>query len=192
MHGYRKCRHCSSDDPCGLDHFFTGMQTAFSGRHRTTLSEQLLLTTGMSSEWASFTNDVLSISGTMGGMAIIRAGSLRAFPNFRLPLSSNSSITYVNRATSFAGSKQTPLNYAPYQKIRNESSIIYGRKYTGHALDRMQDRGFMPSVIENTISEGQVHPGSFPGTVEYYNEINKVKVVVGESRQVITIIPGRL
>ncbi len=59
----------------GLDHFFTGMQIAFSGRHRTTLSERLLQTTGMPAEWASFTNDVLSIGGTMGGMAIIRASS---------------------------------------------------------------------------------------------------------------------
>ncbi len=40
----------------GLDHFFTGMQTAFSGKHRATLSEQLLQTTGMSSDWASLTN----------------------------------------------------------------------------------------------------------------------------------------
>ena len=97
----------------------------------------------------------------------------------------------LESASQFAGSKRAPLDYAPYQKIRNKSAVINGRKYTGHALDRMQDRGFMPSVIENTISEGQTLPGSFAGTLEYYDAVNKVKVVVGESGQVITIIPGR-
>ncbi len=127
----------------------------------------------------------------MGGSAIIRASRLRAFPNFRLPLSSNSSITYVNRATSFAGSKQTPLNYAPYQKIRNESSIIYGRKYTGHALDRMQDRGFMPSVIENAIKNNTRAPNKFAGRVQFYDSTNNISVVT-ENGEVVTTLHGKL
>jgi hypothetical protein len=175
----------------GLDQFIAGMSTAITGNYRAALTEQLLQTTGMPSEWASFTNDVLTIGGTLGGAAIVRASRLRAFPNFRLPISSNSSSIYVNRATSFAGSKLCPLDYASYQQIRNKSAVINGRKYTGHALDRMQDRGFMPSVIENTFVEGQTLPGSFTGTFEYYDAVNKVKVIVGESGQVITIIPGR-
>ena len=161
----------------GLDQFITGISTAITGIHRATLTEQLLQTTGMSSELALFTNNVLSIGGTMGGTAIIRASRTRVFPNFRLPVSSNNSGTYVNRATSFTGSKRAPLDYAPYQKVRNEPAVIYGRKYTGHALDRMQDCGFMPSVIENTISENQAIPGSFAGTLEYYDAVNKVKLL---------------
>ena len=105
----------------------------------------------------------LSIAGNMGSLAAIRAHQLVAFPNFRLPVSSNNSRTYVNRATSFTGSKRAPLDYTSYQKIRNESAVINGRKYTGHALDRMQDRGFMPSVIENAISERHAFLGKFEG-----------------------------
>ena len=53
------------------------------------------------------------------------------------------------------------------------------------------DRGFMPSVIENAISESQAFPGNFAGTLEHYDVVNKVRIIVGESGQVITIIPGR-
>lgn len=68
----------------GLDQFIAGMNTAITGQHRATLTEQLLQTSGMSPEWASFTNDVLSIGGTLGGAAIIRASRIRTFPNFQL------------------------------------------------------------------------------------------------------------
>ncbi len=78
-----------------------------------------------------------------------------------------------NNPTAKPG-ERAALNYAPYQKVRNETAVIYGRKYTGHALDRMQDRGFMPSIIENTISEGQALPGSFAGTLEYYTTLCQV------------------
>ena len=69
----------------GLDQFVAGISTVITGRHSVTLTEQLLQTTGMPSEWASFTNDVLSIGGTMGGSAIIRASKIRAFTSYRLP-----------------------------------------------------------------------------------------------------------
>ena len=175
----------------GLDHFLTGLQTAFTGSSRNSVTNQLLQMTGMPSQTASMVDSILSIAGGMGGIAAIRAKQLSSFPNFRLPVSSNDYNSYVNRAVSFAGSKRNPLEYASYQKVRNEPSLIYGRKYTGHALDRMQDRGFMPSVIENIINKNQALPGSFPGTLEYYDAVNKVKVVVNKNGQVITIIPGR-
>lgn len=69
----------------GLDQFVTGMSAAITGKHRTTLTEQVLQSAGVSSEWASFTNNILSLGGTMGGTAVIRARQLAAFPNFRLP-----------------------------------------------------------------------------------------------------------
>lgn len=68
----------------GLDQFIAGMGTALTGEPRVTLTEQLLQTTGMPSDWASFTNDALSIGGTMGGSAIIRASRVKSFPNFHL------------------------------------------------------------------------------------------------------------
>ena len=68
----------------GLDQFIAGVSTAITGKHRVTLTEQLLQTTDMPSEWASFPNDVLSISGTLGGSAIVRASRLVVFPSFNL------------------------------------------------------------------------------------------------------------
>ena len=69
----------------GLDHFFTGLQTAFSGSPRDNVAMQLLQKTGMSSQTAGMIDSGLSIVGSMGGLAAIRASQLAAFPNFRLP-----------------------------------------------------------------------------------------------------------
>ncbi len=99
--------------------------------------------------------------------------------------------SYVNRGASFAGSKRAPLNYAPYQTIRNKRATINGREYTGHSLDRMQDRGFMPANIENVLQTGTTSPANFSGGLEYYDSVNKIKVIVGETGQIITIIPGK-
>jgi hypothetical protein len=145
----------------------------------------------MPSEWASFTNDVLTIGGTLGGSAIIQVGRFRSVTNFRLPISSNSSSIYVNRGTSFVGSKLCPLDYASYQQIRNKSAVINGRKYTGHALDRMQDRGFMPSIIENAIQNNMGLPNKVAGRVQFYDSINNISVVT-ENGEVVTILHGRL
>ncbi len=106
-------------------------------------------------------------------------------------LSASKGSTNINRATSFAGSRRAPLDYAPYQKIRNESTFINGRKYSGHALDRMQDRGIMPSFVENTINTGNVSPTDLPGRFAHHDPVNKIRVIVGEKGQIITVIPGR-
>jgi len=54
----------------------------------------------------------------------------------------------INREASFAGSKRLPLEYAPYQTIRNEARIINGRKYTGHAL-----AGFLFSHFRKKLAQ---------------------------------------
>ncbi|MCB1740732.1 MAG: RHS repeat-associated core domain-containing protein, partial [Gammaproteobacteria bacterium] len=51
-------------------------------------------------------------------------------------------------ATGFKGSKGFELKNAPYQTVRNEATTINGRDFSGHALDQMQNRGIMPSVVE--------------------------------------------
>ncbi|MCD0217070.1 polymorphic toxin MafB class 1, partial [Enterobacter hormaechei subsp. steigerwaltii] len=58
-----------------------------------------------------------------------------------------------------------------YQSVRNIATEINGRQYSGHALDRMQDRGIMPSVIENTIQTGQ-QIGIKDGKTSYYDSKN--------------------
>ena len=81
------------------------------------------------------------------------------------------------KGISLAGSRRAPLDYAPFQTVRNEVTVINNRTYVGHALDRMQDRGFMPSVIENAIETGKLSPTTFPGRVEYYDPVNNLRVI---------------
>jgi len=56
----------------GMDHFFTGLQTAFSGNPRDNVTSQLLQRTGMSSQTAGLVDSGLSIAGSVGGLAAIR------------------------------------------------------------------------------------------------------------------------
>ena len=81
--------------------------------------------------------------------------------------------------------------FAPSQTVRNEATVINNRTYVGHALDRMQDRGFMPSVIENAIETGKVSPTIVPGRVEYYDPVNNLRVIVQDNERIISVIPKR-
>ncbi|GFM77208.1 sugar-binding protein [Pseudomonas cichorii] len=74
---------------------------------------------------------------------------------------------------------------------RNPPGTIDGRNYSGHAFDRMQERGYTPSVIESTIKNGTSAPGNKPNTTVYTDNSNKVNVVVNsQNGTVITVIPG--
>ena len=41
------------------------------------------------------------------------------------------------------------------------------------------------------VQIGRKSPASFSGGIEYYDSVNKVKIIAGENGQIITIIPGR-
>ncbi len=69
----------------GLDQFFTGLRTAFTGYSHSTVSEHLLQKTGFSQQNASMVNDCISIAGVLGGTAVIRAAQLSSYPAFDLP-----------------------------------------------------------------------------------------------------------
>ncbi len=69
----------------GLDQLITGASTAFTGSPRDTLTSQLLQKTGMSHQTANFVDSGLSVGGTMGAAAVIRASQIAAFPRFYLP-----------------------------------------------------------------------------------------------------------
>jgi len=77
-----------------------------------------------------------------------------------------------------------------YQPVRNTSTEIGGISYSGHALDRMQDRGLMPSVIKNTINNGVISDGRL-GTKLYYDKINNVSVVRNSQGKVVTVKYGK-
>ncbi len=97
----------------------------------------------------------------------------------------------VNRGSSVVGSKRLQLNYTSFQKIRNPPTVINGRKYSGHAIDRMQDRGIMPSVVESTIKNGIESLNKVEGRVQFFDPIENITVVM-ENDVVMTITYGKL
>ncbi len=93
--------------------------------------------------------------------------------------------------TGFLGHKGFELKNSPLQPVRNSPTTISGRDYTGHALDQMQNRGVMPSVVENAVQTGRVTPGNTPGTSVFFDAANQVRVVTDTaSGRVITVIRG--
>jgi RHS repeat-associated protein len=95
-----------------------------------------------------------------------------------------------NEATGFLGRAGNELKNASYQKVRNEPAQINSRDFSGHALDQMQNRGVMPSVVENTVNTGQQFP-TRTGTTGYYDSINNTRVIVNsDTGRVVTVIRG--
>ncbi|EQA5597767.1 hemagglutinin repeat-containing protein, partial [Escherichia coli] len=95
-------------------------------------------------------------------------------------------------ATLPMGSRYNQMNQPKnpsYQPVRNLPATISNREYSGHALDRMQDRGITPSVIENVIKNGKSTP-SRNGTTVHFEPENKVSVVTNSSGKVVTVKYG--
>ena len=89
----------------------------------------------------------------------------------------------------FSGKKGWELKNPKFQPAKNSATNINGRLYRGHALDQMQNRGVPPSVVESTIQSGEiVNVNKNIGTVEYFDPVNKIKVVLNEREEVVTVI----
>ena len=89
----------------------------------------------------------------------------------------------------FFGKKGWELKNPKYQPSKNVVTDINGHLYRGHALDQMQNRGIPPSVVENTIEKGEiVNVDKNLGTIEFYDPINKIKVVTNEREEIVTVI----
>lgn len=67
----------------------------------------------------------------------------------------------------------------PGRPPHNSPATIGDREYSGHALDRMQERGLVPSVIEDTISTGASKAGNSPGTSVFTT--NQAEVVIDDA-----------
>jgi hypothetical protein len=55
----------------------------------------------------------------------------------------------------------------------------------------MQDRGYVPLVIENTIKIGKKTPNKVRGRVQYYDSKNRLRVITEIDGEIVTIIPRR-
>lgn len=68
--------------------------------------------------------------------------------------------------------------FLPGRPSQNSPGEVCGRSFTGHAFDRMQSRGLTPSVVFDTIQNGQRLPGRSSSETVYYSAVNDVSVVV--------------
>ncbi|OED50996.1 hypothetical protein ACH42_00335 [Endozoicomonas sp. (ex Bugula neritina AB1)] len=55
-------------------------------------------------------------------------------------------------------------------KPRNAPEIIQGRDYSGHAIDRMQERGITPTIVDNAIKKGIKSIGNQPDTLIFFGQ----------------------
>jgi RHS repeat-associated protein len=89
-------------------------------------------------------------------------------------------------ASTPVGSSRSPMNAAG----SNRATRIHGRAYSRHALDRMQGRGIVPSVVEDTIRYGiSRRQGLFRRN--YYSEANDLTVITSWRGRVITTGRGQ-
>lgn len=97
-----------------------------------------------------------------------------------------------NRPTADPGPKVRNVWPNPnYPAPRNAPTAINGRDYSGHAIDRMQERGYVPSVVENAIRTGTRTAGNTPAETVFVDAANNLRVVVDTATgRVVTIIPG--
>ncbi len=100
------------------------------------------------------------------------------------------SLAQIKSNNCFFGNKGFELKNPKYQKIRNNPTTIQGRSYGGHALDQMQNRGFTPSVIEETIQYGTSVPNKVAGRMQFYDSVNNISVIT-EDGKVVTVMYGR-
>ncbi len=90
------------------------------------------------------------------------------------------------------GSSGWELKRTKYQSKINKKTIIYGREYTGHALDSMQARGLTPLSIENTIKNGVTSQAPLPGRLMHYDHVNNITVITDQQTgRVITARFGK-
>ncbi len=93
-------------------------------------------------------------------------------------------------ASEFFGSRRAQIQVPnrPPGSPRNIGGDVYGRHYTGHAFDRMQERGLVPTVVEDTVQKGVTVPSDqCPGEFEHY--LYNIKVVTLSDGTVKTVMP---
>ena len=95
-----------------------------------------------------------------------------------------------NPASGVFGRKAFDFKNAEFQSVRNAQETINGIKYSGYALDQMKNRGVLPSIVNNTIEDGEKF-STRVGTIGYVDNVNNVRVILNENAKVVvTVIRG--
>ena len=155
----------------GLDHTITGMNTSITGRPRETVTAQLLQKTGMSSRTAGLVDDGVSMIGTMGGAAAMRAGQAASFPNYMLPTRASSNGR--NHQTLYRAVK--PEELADIQKTGTFRNLGYaeGKYFTtsiegasSYAKQAVKGLGDPPYTLIKTRTSNNIFDGVSPALVD--------------------------
>jgi RHS repeat-associated protein len=95
------------------------------------------------------------------------------------------------RGTGFVGQAGFELKNPSYQVIRNQAAKIKDINFSAHALDQMQNRGILPSIVKNAINTGERF-NTRAGTIGFYDVVNNIRVIVSTSTgKVVTVIRGK-
>jgi hypothetical protein len=83
-------------------------------------------------------------------------------------------------ALGFKGMRGFELKTFPNTELaRNSPTVIEDLSYCDHAIVQMQNRGIMPSVVKNTVQNGNSYPSlSRPSRTVYYDKINDVSAIL--------------
>jgi hypothetical protein len=129
----------------------------------------------------------LAVITVVGAKASLGRGGAAAKANPAAPRAGDPATVVAPKGTVHpstpVGHRGKPLNVVPGT---NSPTTIGGRKFTGHALDRMQEQGLTPSVIEDAISRGTRIPGR-DGTTVFTTD--QAQVIINSLGDVITVYP---
>ena len=114
---------------------------------------------------------VIGMTGKVGTVANVAKGTVSS-----------------GRSGGFVGRSGFELRN-PQGVTRNTPSVINGTNFSGHAIDSIQNRGIMPSVVGNTIRVGETYP-TRSGTAGFYDPVNNVRVITDTFGKVITTMWG--
>jgi hypothetical protein len=95
------------------------------------------------------------------------------------------SLTVLSRSRAFRAMSLFMAATLTYSASATGFHALRGRKYTGHALDRMQGRGIPPSKVEDVIKRGKRSPGKDPGTTKI--ERDGFTVIVNKKGDVVSV-----
>ena len=110
-------------------------------------------------------------------------------------ISKNISTSIEQKGSSnLMGSKRMQLQYAPFQKLSlNNPITIDGIKYSGHAIDKMQNIGIVPSIVDNVIKKGTSMVGKRVNTLRYFDADNNITVITNSlTKEIITVSHGKI
>jgi RHS repeat-associated protein len=126
-------------------------------------------------------------AGTVLGIVIGVAFPFSSGGRAASPAATPRGARFVDDATAPVGRRGSPIDIAPGT---NSPASIGGRQYTGHALDRMQGRGIMPSAVDDAIRSSTPVRGA-DGSIIHYSQSNNISVVLNADGSVRTVSYGR-